>query len=351
MRVINILVLLFLGVSANAQFSFSGQINPDKWQNTVYLSVVEDYRKLNGIYAEQIIAKTEADSDGFFEFKGNMLNTKNRIYRIHIDNCSAYTQDANHFNGHCEDSKELLFIANNTDTITFPYSFDQQVFCDINSSNETSNALLRVDSLKADMRFAYGSVRSEANRKLNNQKWFTTLKDFGASLEEPLADLYIYSFLSDRRNDFHNYYINDLQESEYYSNLLDKLETNYEDTSYLTQYKAELTADEYVLNPEEASSTSKIPIWVYVLLGVSLLFNLFLAFRAVSKKKKTIQDLRDQLSKQERIVLDHLLQDKSNKDIAEALFLSVSTVKTHTNNIYKKLNVQSRDETKSLFSK
>ena len=55
--------------------------------------------------------------------------------------------------------------------------------------------------------------------------------------------------------------------------------------------------------------------------------------------------------KQEQVVLDHLLKNKTNKDIAEALFLSVSTVKSHTNNIYKKLNVQSRDDAKSLFIK
>jgi DNA-binding NarL/FixJ family response regulator len=61
------------------------------------------------------------------------------------------------------------------------------------------------------------------------------------------------------------------------------------------------------------------------------------------------KDLKSRLSKQEQIVLEHLLLDKSNKDIAEALFLSVSTIKTHTNNIYKKLNVQSREEAKSLF--
>ena len=40
-----------------------------------------------------------------------------------------------------------------------------------------------------------------------------------------------------------------------------------------------------------------------------------------------------------------------NKDIAEALFVSVSTVKTHVNNVYKKLNVQTRKEVKNLFIK
>jgi DNA-binding CsgD family transcriptional regulator len=44
------------------------------------------------------------------------------------------------------------------------------------------------------------------------------------------------------------------------------------------------------------------------------------------------------------------LEDKSNKDIADTLFVSLSTVKTHVNNVYRKLNVQTRDEVKSLFN-
>ena len=155
-----------------AQYSFSGYIDQDRWNNTVYLSVVEDYRKLNGVYNEQIIAKAIADSSGFFEFSGNILDEANRIYRIHVDKCSETEQDINHFNGHCSDSKALIFIANNNDVLELPFSFDNQVFCNIKSTNPKANAIAKIDSLKADMRFAYSEFRSEANRKLNNRKWF-----------------------------------------------------------------------------------------------------------------------------------------------------------------------------------
>ena len=55
------------------------------------------------------------------------------------------------------------------------------------------------------------------------------------------------------------------------------------------------------------------------------------------------------LTPQELKVVQLIVQDKSNKDIADALFVSVSTIKTHINNIYKKLNVQSREDVKRLF--
>ncbi|MGK0379614.1 MAG: DNA-binding CsgD family transcriptional regulator, partial [Patiriisocius sp.] len=57
------------------------------------------------------------------------------------------------------------------------------------------------------------------------------------------------------------------------------------------------------------------------------------------------------LSNQEEKVLALILENKTNKEIASALFVSVSTVKTHINNIYKKRNVSSRQEAKNLHSK
>ncbi len=347
------ILLVFLAFSAvcQAQYSFSGYINPDEWQNSVYLSIVEDYRKMSGVYAEQIIAKTTADDTGFFEFKGDMLDVENRIYRIHIDKCSDVQQDANHFNGHCNDSEELLFIAKNSDTLKLPFSFGNQVFCNIESSNPKANAFVKIDSLKNDMRFAYGEFRSEANRKLNNKKWFKTLQYFGEALNEPIAELYIYSYLSDRSSDLHSYYVEDLKDNTYYDNLKTRLESTYPNAPYTKQYTNELEADRYMLAASNGDAGFNWSIYLYAILALSVILNALLFYRLWKQKQSKTADLKAKLSKQEQVVLEHLLKDKTNKEIAESLFLSVSTVKTHTNNIYKKLNVQSRDDAKSLFIK
>ena len=347
------IVLVFLAFSAicQAQYSFSGYTNPDEWENAVYLSIVEDYRKMSGVYAEQIIAKTTADETGFFEFTGNMLDAENRMYRIHVDKCSEIQKNANHFNGHCSDSEELLFIAKNTDTLKLPFSFGNQVFCTIESNNPKANAFVKIDSLKNDMRFAYGEFRSEANRKLNNKKWFKTLQYFGEALNEPIAELYIYAYLSDRSSDLHNYYVEDLKHNAYYNNLKTRLQTNYPNAPYTKQYVNELNADRYMLAAANGSSNFKWHFYLYVLLAISIVINALFLYRNWKQNQSKTKNLKAKLSKQEHIVLEHLLQNKTNKDIAEALFLSVSTVKTHTNNIYKKLNVTSREDVKLLFVK
>ena len=54
------------------------------------------------------------------------------------------------------------------------------------------------------------------------------------------------------------------------------------------------------------------------------------------------------LTPQEEKILQLIKENKTNKEIASELFISHSTVKSHVNNIYRKLGVTSRDEIKSL---
>jgi DNA-binding CsgD family transcriptional regulator len=349
---ITCLLLLFSPMFLMAQFHFSGYVDKQNWEGEVYLSIIEDYRKISGVYPEQIISKTLPDEDGFFEFSGDNLHVENRIYRIHVDTCSETEKDATHFTGHCPNSKEIIFVANNKDTISLPFSFDSEMFCTVVSANEKAQAFTKIDSLKNDMQFAFGSYRSEANRKINSEKWFKTLQLYGEELNEPLAELYIYSFLSDRTNDLHSYYLKDLNENKYYDRLLNRLNKTYPDTNYTDQFTKELQSDKYLMNPdsEKEKNTSPLYFAFIVLLFLSLLGNIFLA-KKLKQAKSNSPDLKDKLTSQEKKKLDLILQDKTNKEIASDIFVSVSTVKTHINNFYKKLKVTSRDEVKSLFSK
>ena len=50
------------------------------------------------------------------------------------------------------------------------------------------------------------------------------------------------------------------------------------------------------------------------------------------------------ISPREYEVFVQLAEGKSNQEIADSLFISVSTVKTHVSKIYEKLNVQRRTQ-------
>lgn len=347
-----LLLLSCYGSTINAQYHFDGLIDSNRWQSDVYLSVIDDYRTLQGINDEQIITRVSPDNNGYFRFEGNQLDAEQKIYKLHVDNCKSFNQGSNHFDGHCADSKDILFIASKNDSITFPMSFDTQMFCDIISNNPKTAAFIKIDSLKEEMKFAYSEFRSKANRDLNNKKWFKTLQDYGERMNEPLAELYIYAFLSDRSNQFHKYYLEDLKKNSYYDELLERLKSVYPNSSYTRQYEAELNSDKFIVFPNSKNiSEFNWTIILFVLLILSVLLNLWLLFSAKKRKQKQHSEAKEQLTNQEQNVLELILKNQTNKDIADTLFVSVSTVKTHVNNVFKKLKVSSRDELKSLFNK
>ena len=66
------------------------------------------------------------------------------------------------------------------------------------------------------------------------------------------------------------------------------------------------------------------------------------------KHKKNLQERIEEvcveykLTPREKEFIELIYSGKSNKEIAEILFLSESTVKTHIYNIFRKMNVKSR---------
>lgn len=347
--IICIILLLLFSKVGYAQYFFSGYVEENNVNGTAYLSLISDYRRTIGVYEEQVISKMRI-TDNYIEFRGDNLDIEHKLYKIHIDNCNNGQAGKSHFNGKCDATSQIVFIANNNDSIGFPSSFEDQMFCSIDARKKHAKAIFKIDSLKELMTFDYISFRSEANRNLNNKKWFTTLQNFGKELDEPLAELYVYNFLSDRSSDFHTYYLNDVQSNTYYDQLLGRLVKSYPNSTYTKQYEAELATDRYALEYVEGNYIFSWKYILFALLLLSVLLNFFFWSKLNRSNRLQQKDLKGQLTKQEQRILELILQNKTNKEIAQEIFVSVSTVKTHINNLYKKLNIASRDEIKVLFS-
>lgn len=341
--------LLFGSSTLTAQYYFEGVVDSTTAEAKVYLSIVDNYRKMSGVYTEQILQRATPDGAGKFSFYGNNLSSENRMYRIHVDTCPDTEQGYAHFNGHCSNSEEILFIANNKDTIQLPFSFDSQLFCKIIASNEKADALLRVDSLVNDMRYDFATYRSQANKQLNLDTWFKRLQTFGEDLNEPLAELYIYALASDRKSELYAYYLDDLASNGYYQDLQQRLNNQYANTTYAEQFETELNADKFIV----AQRKEHLPWWsslIAIIAFASLAVNIYL-IRERKKKKAIASNAMNSLSPQEKRIYELIVADKTNKQIAEEIFVSVSTVKTHINNLYKKLGVNSREEAKKTYVK
>lgn len=77
-----------------------------------------------------------------------------------------------------------------------------------------------------------------------------------------------------------------------------------------------------------------------VVVSVTLVF----ATKNYLSLKEPKSDLSKRLTEQERKIAQLMQQEISNKQIAQELCISLSTVKTHINNIYRKYKVFSRTE-------
>ncbi|MEQ5792575.1 response regulator transcription factor [Muricauda sp. NFXS6] len=123
----------------------------------------------------------------------------------------------------------------------------------------------------------------------------------------------------------------------YYTDLLKALrKSNISPSEYL--FLEEKLA---YINQEAVAEQLKWSRLVNVgLIGLILL----LTYIVVRQRKGRDKPILSELSKQETMVRNLILQGKSNKEIATELFISLSTVKSHITNIYSKLNVVNRRE-------
>jgi DNA-binding NarL/FixJ family response regulator len=98
-----------------------------------------------------------------------------------------------------------------------------------------------------------------------------------------------------------------------------------------------------------------LTIAIILLSVVVLILILYLTdFKLEFNYSKTIKDKNieskktelESLSNTEFSVLKLVSEGKTNQEIADQLFISVHTVKKHISNIFKKLNLSSRSETR-----
>ncbi len=132
--------------------------------------------------------------------------------------------------------------------------------------------------------------------------------------------------------------------SEYYISLLDELK--YSEINNLEYLFLERELSSYYLVNLKKKQT--LSIILNIIFGIIILVLTYIMYSFKSQKKMCIIE---ELSNQEIKIKKHIIEGKSNKEIADELFISLNTVKTHITNIYSKLNVSNRKELIGKFQK
>ena len=341
-----ILLLNFFTISA--QFEFSGQVTDNFKDATAYLTIVDEYHKSDLLLTENIIQEYKIDSLRQFTFIGDFLASKNMLYKIHVDTCNDEISDFKHLLNHCETSHSILFIANNRDTVFFPLNDLSQLFCEIKQSSKHNTAVLEINALQETLLSNLQSSKSDGQRSIIYKNCFQKLQEFSKTFNDPLVELYTYHLYANEKSFSRSYYLTDLKESTYYSDLLERLTRKYPKSNYTKQFRIDLKKDKYSPLESNNSGNDILIYFIGALLIISILVNIFLFQKTKTKKEPKI-DYKTTLTPQEQKVFELMYQKISNKEIAGTLFISVSTVKTHVNNIYAKLGISSRKEVDTFF--
>lgn len=334
-----LILLITLTIESYGQFKFSGEVNEAFYHSNVYLSIIDNYKQGEVFLTEKIIQEVQVDANGYFEFSGDFLATENKFYKIYIDKCSSDVTDYNHLLNHCSDSNYHVFIANNSDNIHFPLNNLNQMFCSFNYSRKQNVATFKIDSIQEVLLLNLHEAKSDEQRKIIYQSYNLELQRFSSTLNEPLAELYSYQLYTNETSFSRPYYLKDLETSSYYDSLLSKLEYSYPNSTYLTQYKNDIDRDRLIFTKDEIDFKY---IGLTIVLAISLIINVVLIRNRKAKSSKI--KYQEVLSSQEQKVFELMRQNLTNKEIASELFVSISTVKSHINNIYSKLQISSRKE-------
>lgn len=313
-------ILLITTIEAHAQSRIYGQLDIDTtWERVVYLSLIPSFDQLNSMSNQMIIESSKVDETGQFMFDTEYLSAENNLYRIHLSKIGD--PPASLIIGG-KDENYIFFIANNKSDITIN-SFDTTALFEIleikNSPQttllcEVNKMLLYVDTTN----FYNTPLKRELMENAMDEK----LRQFADTCSYPLVALYaIY------KSNFEDHIKSN---SDFYNRFLKKW--NNEKSPYFKKFREAI--------PIKKNINYSSVIFSILGFGIGILLMTFMFKRKTKTAKNQLQDL----TIQERNIFGLLQQGKSNKEISDVLNISLSTVKSHVNNIFSKLKIKSRKE-------
>jgi DNA-binding CsgD family transcriptional regulator len=320
-----IILISLINQDLKSQSRIEGHLLIDTtiWKPIVYLSLIPDLDNLNAVTYDMIIDQANIDSTGRFCFDIQYFPENDNLFRIHLikkDDPPASLiiggRDENH----------IFLIANNKTQITITDTSELELIRDVLIIGYYPNILIREIDREANYPDTLKNDVSETKKELIRNAAFQKLRLFADTCSTPLVSLYaLYKS---------NFEIDYQANSQLYRNFLAKWEN--EKSSYFEAFRKRI------------GSESKTGISVIVIISiVSLIIGFIICLIVITLFKKTRTSLHD-LTIQERKILALIKDGKSNKEISDDLNIGLSTVKSHVNSIYSKLDIKSRKEVLNL---
>ncbi len=314
------IVFSLLGASLAAQPQISGHILLDttRWQPVAFLSIIPDFTQLHSVSNEAIIQKATINREGYFSFKADSLGSEDHLYRVHFSR-QGDPQASLIIGG--PDENHLFLIANNHSDVALNISGSSKLIRQMAFAGYPPNqALLEINRIAAflDTLDYYGPA---VNRDFVRQAVYDKLRQYADTCSNPLISLYAL---------YHSRFESNYSTNPgYYEKYLRKWKR--EDSEYFVAFRAQLPV-------KEKSG------WLFPGFLILLVFAGTTLFLMLRRKKEPEKNPYQTLSVQERRIFGLLKDGRSNKEISDECGISLSTVKSHVNNIYSKLSISSRTD-------
>lgn len=312
------ILLFILPKITTAQYLIKGQIDSITEYELVHLDIFDSWDFFNSVSDVSIVKTKKINSDGTFEFKGTELPEKRGFYRI------RYTEVGEGVSINFGNRNYVNFIFSNHDTI----SIKNTSFY----SRKDENKLL-AEYIEQDDQF-------------KKEKSLSKIKRNSKMLLEKYQQQCIHE-IQNSNNGLTNLFKLYTSEIGIEENpeLFDKVQSELKSEEIRPEYHHSLSLFMHVHN---YNFINKKIGWLSKILIASFIVNFFLIMYLLKNRKSKTNShqisTNRNLTNKETQVLQLIKSQKTNKEIASELYVSEATIKTHINNIYRKLNVKSRKE-------
>jgi DNA-binding CsgD family transcriptional regulator len=347
-----ILLICMLGNVMAEAYTVKGKFgNLSCFYPRVYLSVIHN---IGGIYetsSEAIIANAEVDTAGNFILTGNYLPDEPLFYRLYF---THDTQVRSLISGGPMRNYILLSLSNASQVNLFCDNFCKPYFKYTVSNSPENEAILEVQNLLTSSDSLLRKADGESKQQFLAAKRSADLKRFADTSTNLLAALWAVTEMH-IDSTFRN-------EAPFYLSFSNRFRTKGHTPTYAGQLEQKISVLQYVTGNVKSSSGLMVPL-LAILLGCSVLLNVLLAWRkrkllptdlppageselaiSAGDKEEHAKGLIEKLTIKERDILKMVNEGLSNKEIAEKLFVEVSTVKSHVSSIYQKTEIKNRKE-------
>lgn len=338
-----VFIFLFTGLWVKA-YEIKGKLKiTQEWQPMVFLASIASPENLFVASPEFKINQAIVEPDGSFTLSGQDLPDDPRFYRLYLVRNELFALEFT-----ADTSRNFMHVLlDNSTVMNLDNSVSNRLFDNVEiDGSEVNTVLCGFEKNYFQKRRALTSINTVAKRDFQSQSLNRSIREFVAGTQNPLVGLFAVYHIEDRETDF-------LRNSNFYFDFQERLHKAYPKAHYTHVYDEMLTGlvgyrDLVCEIPKITKPWRTWIIWAEAAVIFALLFWIWKL-----KRRKTEEELVDYfelLTEKERRIWEGLASGKSNKEIASDLFIELSTVKTHINNLYKRLGVENRKEATSLYN-